>query len=327
MGLIKYTCFLTIVIILLLEFAYRMQVIEFYQNAFSALNPAFHSPSKQNSDTTVLVIGDSFTAQKENYVGFLRSEYPQWQFINASVPGTGIRQHELYFNKRIKQHPPDVLIYQFYVGNDLTDVIHPYHYDSLSLIRNAYWWLSDRLLVVPYLNSVLSSLSVRMGTKQEVSDSPFKKECYNARTKLYIKANSKALQQTILLDESMEMRYQIWQNKFHHMLSQLPSATKVYLLVIPHYIQSSTKHLNNYRLLGATVDERLLASNYPLINRMKQDFADVTMINPLPDFQKAEHPSEIYLQNDPHLTVTGQKKLTATILQVLNEGDNHSSIK
>ncbi len=86
-GLV-YTLFLLGATAGLLEIAYRRQWIDFYAAELRGLNrPGDLSP--QDKRPTLLVLGDSFSAQPFSYVNVLRDSLPGTRIINAAVPGTG----------------------------------------------------------------------------------------------------------------------------------------------------------------------------------------------------------------------------------------------
>ncbi len=66
----------------------------FYKTELENLNTEI-DPKKKN----ILVIGDSFSAHPASYVKQLTENFIQYNFINASVPGTGIMQHELFIRE------------------------------------------------------------------------------------------------------------------------------------------------------------------------------------------------------------------------------------
>jgi hypothetical protein len=111
--------FILIVSLCLLEIAYRYQIIDFYKLELQALNPDLE---KEYTNGNVLIFGDSFSGFPNGYVEQLRQEYSETNFINCAIAGTGIRQHALFFDSRIKRFKPNQILYQFYVGNDLLDI-------------------------------------------------------------------------------------------------------------------------------------------------------------------------------------------------------------
>ncbi|MEL7223064.1 MAG: hypothetical protein AAGJ93_17200, partial [Bacteroidota bacterium] len=116
---ILYLLFLLVATILLLEVSYRWNIVDFYGANLRRLNT--EELGTKSDLPSVLVIGDSFSADMSSYVGFLRDSLREHRIINAAVPGTGVRQHQRFFKQRIREFQPEMLIYQLYVGNDLLD--------------------------------------------------------------------------------------------------------------------------------------------------------------------------------------------------------------
>ncbi len=150
-----YLLFLLVVVLFLFEILYRYQVIDFYAVQLNALNSTEELESQKKK---ILLIGDSFSARPLGYVADLRKNDTTSTIINSSIPGTGIRQHNLILKNRLQLVQPDEVIYQFYLGNDLTDIEHPINYSENSVIRNLYWFLADSFLGLQFLNNQLARI-------------------------------------------------------------------------------------------------------------------------------------------------------------------------
>jgi len=133
--------------ILLFEICYRFYLIDFY----NVENNYFNNPDIKKKKT-ILFFGDSFTASNNNYISMLSDSFPESNIINAAVPGIGIRETSIFASTRIKQYKPDIVVFQVYTGNDFTDIKHDLNFNSLSLIRNLYWYFSDKFLGIRYIN-------------------------------------------------------------------------------------------------------------------------------------------------------------------------------
>ena len=306
---LAYVLFLVIAVCLLLEVAYRYQVIDFYEPEFKALNSSFGSQPSNSYSKKILVIGDSFSASAPNYVDNLRKANPEFHILNAAVPGTGVRQQKLILKKRIRDFTPDIIIYQIYVGNDFTDVLHPINFSDNSILRNVYWYLSDRVLVLPYLNRRLATLKKGSGNGNTVHADKFSIEKYNRRSKLYLEADSKLLGAIVNYEHRVLERYNLWNELTNEMMSMLSNSAQVYFLLIPHCSQVSKSFQNNWEELGAEFTNNIQNPEYPLIRRMKKDFPDVNFLNPLRTFQESNNPDSLYYRNDPHLSRYGQQVL------------------
>ena len=73
--------------LLVLEWLYRLQLVDTYRPELRTFNPPQVLAS--NAKPTLLVMGDSFTASRTSYAGILQDTLHDWRIINAAVSGTG----------------------------------------------------------------------------------------------------------------------------------------------------------------------------------------------------------------------------------------------
>ena len=66
-----YLLYLVVIVVILMEVAYRFQIIDFYRAELNALNPQ-RNTAKTTGKKTVLVFGDSFTVQTNSWLNQLR---------------------------------------------------------------------------------------------------------------------------------------------------------------------------------------------------------------------------------------------------------------
>lgn len=318
LKIFSYLCFLIIASLTLFEVCFRLQVIDFYKTELDALNI---EGKKKESQPTVLIIGDSFSAHPNSYVQKLREHYPSVHFVNAAVPGTGILEHKLIFSNRMKRYEPQYLIYQFYVGNDLTDIEHPINFKELSIYRNIYWLLSERFLCLKYINRKLAVVQLNPSTKT-LREKPFSVENYNKRVITYFHADPNHLNGAVMLQEKQKNIYLEWKNKFSELIANVPDSVIISLIVVPHCAQVSKKYTQEMQLLGAHLTENINVSQYPLLEKITQDFPNVKVLNPLPGFQKLEERGmPLFYNNDPHLNPDGQSQLANFLMQNLSFED------
>lgn len=302
-----YFFFLLFVVLLILELLYRFQIFEFYATEFNYLNRT----EKPTNKKRVLIIGDSFSAAPNSYVDHLRNSNPNLQFLNFSVPGTGIKQHELYLLDKVVEFNPEVVIYQFYVGNDLIDINHPINFKKANFFKNCYWLLSDKLIVLQYLNFKLAGLKTNPQTFDDLRNPEFSVDYYNNRQKSLFKIDSTYLTNGILLKKDQLENYKIWQEKFSNIIKKLPENIKIKVLVLPHCSQVSKLYFQNIKKTGANLETEIQEVNYPLILQIKKDFPTVEFLNPLSYFQEQEKKGNaLFYGNDPHLNNLGQKSLS-----------------
>jgi hypothetical protein len=312
-GRLTYSAFLLTVVFLLLEIAYRFQVVDFYSNELRALNPTLN-----NGKENILVFGDSFTADPESYVSLLRVKFPRYNFINCALPGSGIEQHRLFFEARIKEYKPTIVLYQFYVGNDFLDIHHPINWKTLPLWRNAYWWFSEQFIFLQYLNFKMAFLNIPGNDFVDLKEKAFAPFLYNKRTGIYIKGNPSYLENTVRLKEEQLINYSSWKKDFEKLMQNADKRVNLYFLPIPHHAQVSNTYEERMKAMNADLKSPIQEVNYNLLQQIKKDFPDFKVINPLGDFQLAEKSGkQLYFENDPHLTLEGQKVLAALITERL----------
>lgn len=309
---IFYLFFLGITTLLLLEFCFRFQMIEFYKTELDGLNPLSEIVSEKEN---ILVFGDSFSAHPSSYVQFLRDKIPEFNFINAAIPGTGIKEHKLIVQKRIQQFKPKHIIYQFYVGNDLADISHPVNFKTLSAFRNFYWLLSERILVLQYINYRLASLKPNRQSLQEIQKDDFSVNSYNKRVYTYIKGDPEFLSNTITLQGNELTVFRKWKKVFSDFLACIPDSVGLTIIVIPDGVQVNEVYLERMRLLGAEFLDGINKVNYPLVTEIQKEFPELLLINPLEEFQNEEkNGNQLFYNNDPHMTLYGHKLLGKIIL-------------
>jgi len=299
--------------LLLLELCFRFQVIEFYKTELDGLNPSSGIVSEKEN---ILVFGDSFSAHPNSYVQYLRDKIPEFNFINAAIPGTGIKEHKLITQKRLRQFKPRHIIYQFYVGNDLADISHPVNFKTLSVFRNLYWLLSKEILVLQYINYRLASLKPNKQSIEEIHKGEFSVGSYNKRVCTYFKGDPEFLSNTITLQGNERTVFRQWKSDFSDFLACIPDSVGLTIIVIPACVQVSDLYLERMRLLGAEFSGSINNANYPLVTEMEKEFPDLLIINPLEEFQNDEkNGKQLFYNNDPHMTLYGQKLLGKIILK------------
>ncbi len=311
---IAYFLFLLIIVISGTEICFRMQVFDFYKAELQSLNTKTDKNKKN-----ILIIGDSFSAHPESYVKHLRKNYSQYNVINASVPGTGIIQHNLYFDKRVKEFNPEHIIYQFYVGNDFLDIKRPLNFKEISFIRNIYWMVSEKILFLHYLNRKLAFITSNTQSIDVLQEADFEKSRYNNRVVNYFKGNSAYLNNTIFLEGKQIEVYESWKEKMIKFRKSVPDSVPITLLVIPTCAQTDKTYKKRFIEIGAYLSDDILEKEYPLYLKMAEELADFNIINPLAEFQLLSSEGvELYYKNDPHLTPEGQKCLGNFLIKNLN---------
>jgi len=300
----------------LFEILYRNSIIDFYKAETSHLNT---EAAMDKSSVDFLVFGDSFsaTAKEINYIDKLRQHNPNVSFVNVSVPGIGIRQVNTFAQAKLKKHQPKAVIYQIYVGNDLTDVDHLWSWEKLSITRNLYWEVSDHFLSLSYLNHKASIFNPRINNRTyTMATDEFRVDYYDQRTKRFLGFDQQYFNNTLMLKAPFKVRYDAWLGYMQTFLETIPKDVPVYLVWIPHCSQVNDYYMNNLNRLGATFDDKaeIQQADYPFFAQAKKDlkaFTNVKQLNPLENFQANDMENyRLYFANDPHINNNGNVVLS-----------------
>ncbi len=322
--IISFTTLTLLVVVF--EFTYRFQVFDYYKAELCGLNT---QQEINSTNPKILVCGDSFSASPESYVKAIKDSFPQYAVINAAVPGTGIIQHALYIPKRIKRFKPAVFIYQFYVGNDLFDISHPISSPKLSFSRKVYWWITDRLLSLSFLNFRFAGVRYKYYDDAKVKDMPKIKDVfspmnYSNREKLNYNAEPALLENTLYLLNGRDKDLQYFESKFREMIKGLNKEAKKIFVIVPHQAQVSGFYFNNHQLLGAPFKNelyRIPSENFPIYARLKKLCGELgfVFIDPLEEFRQIDTSRQLYYSNDPHLNLDGGRFLGLLLNEKLKQ--------
>ena len=321
-----YLTFLLLSTIGIMELSYRLFLIDFYSNNLSGLNSTSLLSNSENKES-ILVLGDSFTANRLSYVKHLRDSLHGYNFINSGISGTCITQANIIVKDRIKKISPKKIIYQIYVGNDLSDFKHPYSGDGLSNLRKVYWWLKDRIYIIGYINDQLPS--IRQFLKNDIHNpldylkiDTFNSNYYSKRTKLNFEIEPDYLENTILLKGSRKKDFEKYLKFIKSFIKKIPENIEINIVIVPHCMQLNNKYATRMKSIGCLYsnEKALQKTAYDFYNKIEnlvKSHKNVNVINSLPDLRKADNIKEVYYANDPHLNPYGQKILANTIINAL----------
>ena len=323
--------------LLVLEWVYRLQLVDTYRPELHTFNPP---PMLTLDDRpTLLVMGDSFTADRTSYAGILQDTLQEWRVINAAVSGTGVLQALYMASNRFAQFHPSIFLYQVYVGNDLFDIRYPTNWRTISPVRNLYWFFANHLRVVGYLNYRLRQVKEtlashqyhafsRAGTAVAVSAAEdtgaFSVEHYDTRVKLYVRAEPSLIEDAILVQGNRQHDYVIFLERLAQLLTYCkPEVCRAYILVIPHVCQVDAAYLTYMSQLGAhfTTPAALGLPEYPFLVRLRERFTawpNVHIVNPLSKLREVHTQQAVYYANDEHLSPAGQQAIAALLRQRLH---------
>ncbi|MCB0685489.1 MAG: hypothetical protein KDC53_03155 [Saprospiraceae bacterium] len=309
-----YIVFVITSALIILEVIYRNYFLDFYRSEFNGLNSTYLIKN-ETPKPTILALGDSFTADPRGYVQILRDSLPNQRVINGGIPGTCIKETDIVAPSRIKKFNPRILIYQIYVGNDLLEFNHRINSGKISLLRRSYWFLSDRLYFLSYLNfrlrifRELLHADLENGEKPKETDS-YSPDQYSQRTKLLFEADPNFLENTILVKNSRQGDMSAFLRKLNNLVEAIPKDCSIYILVIPHCAQIDTTYLQRMQQLGAIflTPKADLEENYPFYVQLKSSIQrdNLYFINALPFLRDANQEKRVFYENDPHLNDHGQ---------------------
>lgn len=308
---IAYLLFVIVSVLLLFEVVYRYNFVDFYRTELEGLNSK--EELSLSKSKTLLVFGDSFSADNNSYVKMLKDSLKDYNVINSAVPGTSILQTKVFFKDRVEKFKPNHIIIQLYVGNDLNDYSHPVNWGELSFSRNLYWLISDNLIGLQYLNYKLGQFKSSSGNKDPKKNDEFNPLTYNHREKLYFKADSLSLYNAISLQGNQQNIFNLLINDLQDLLKDVN--VKTTLLIIPHGAQVSTKYQESMKEIGASFTKDVYyVNNFSFFKELANELSNnkVSVITPLSYFRASTE--EIYYLNDPHLNPYGQNKLGLFLL-------------
>ena len=307
-----YFLYLIFMVFLIMEVAFRYQIIDFYTASFRALNPKKPLPSSKN----ILVFGDSFLAHTPSFLDSIQIEKTDYQFINCAVSGIGIKETNCIAYRKTKEYPPSAIIYQIYLGNDLWDIRKKWNTQNISYTRNIYWKISNYSLFLRYFNYRLGQFKkfTKIGIdmeRKEMNIKTFSAKKYSERERVIFSAEPNLIENSVFLENGREKDMEILVEGIEKMIQYAENqAIPVYILLIPHCAQVNSFYKDNMQQIGATFSQKnIFEPNYPFVSRLQTHFSankNVKILNPLTYFQANDTPeNRLYYANDPHLNDNG----------------------
>lgn len=308
--------------LLLFEGAFRLYLIDFYKSSFKHLNSDF---ADRNTDKTLMIIGDSFSSFKEGYPKVLHDSLPEFRIRNISVPGTSVREQYLFGKYYLKKEHPEILIFQFYVGNDFFGWDHTLNWGEVSFIKNFYWSLSENLWSLTYLNYSLGNIQANLteldtSAKLDWVEKPFSPDLYPERDKQYFKSEPMLIENTTYLKGRREANLEGYMERVADLFDYAPEDCEIYFLIIPHKSQVSDIYKNQTAQIGSvfTKEFKVANSSYPLHIEINNFFAAdhrVRVLNTIDLLSRSELAGNVvYFNNDSHLNVQGQQVIGEFLL-------------
>jgi len=309
--------------LLAFEFIYRYQLIDFFQPELRANN----SPGnlRNSNRTTLMAMGDSFSAGDKTWVTYLREQLPDYRIINAAVSATGVFEAQYMAPRRFREFQPKVFIYQVYVGNDIQDIRRPLNWRTMKPARYLYGFACSYLGLrsLTFANYRLAQLVRKPGNEKMLPpDDPFSPATYPASVIIYTQAEPGNLEDTILARGERGRDVDTLVTGIKTLTGYAPPGCRKYVVVVPDASQVSDFYLNHMKQLGVRVSQpqEFQGDDYPLIQRLQEGLRDrdIKVLNPLPLFKEHERQGRrLYYSNDSHLKPVGQSILGEFILDRL----------
>ena len=311
--------------LVLVEVAYRGQWIDFHRSDLAAFNrPEELAPSTR---PTILALGDSFTAGRDNWPGHLQDLLaPNIRVVNSGVGGSTIRQMRIIIDGRLERFSPRRVICQIYTGNDLLDLRHPARSGTIGPFRRLYWRTTDGGLMSPwYFNTKLRLATDRLSPVNRLEPAeteriirkmearPFAADRYSPRSRMLREAYPSLLTDQIAVSGEMAAAWPVYRNELERLMESCRAhGARLTLMVVPHCAQVSREYAERFMVLGADIsDPGILAiDEYPFVVKLRTTAAaypGVEVLNLLQTLRSTEATGrKVYFPNDPHLNRAGR---------------------
>jgi len=323
------------IVLFAVELSYRNGWFDPYRPELQRYNS--RAMLQDSERPTVLCMGDSLTAGERSWPAFLRLERPDLRVINGGLPGTGIVQASLIAPRRLEEFKPDVLVYQINVANDLLNLRYPLNWSELSLARNVYWSISQRLRSVEFLNYRAGQAAFAFRNRHATFEpapldepgcdwpvEPFTPERFTPRVREYLRANPWLIDEQIQLGGERAADHERLLEGLDALL-QLCRAPecKAVVMVVPHPVQIEPGLQPNYEALGARFSstDLLHSKSYPFLDGIRERLAQhpgVLLVDPLAELrQLARAGQHICFRDDEHLNDCGQALMAREVARAL----------
>ena len=333
---IGYNLIIIVILFFGLELVYRFQLIDTYRAELHSYN--IKDDLLDHKDRkTILIMGDSYTVGNDSYTKLLQERLKNYRIINSGISGTGIIQASIIAPKRFREFNPRIFIYQVYVGSDLFDIRYSLNWENIGLIRNLYWFVSNHLRFISFLNYRVAQIIEEEQATNGVNGGIQKLETisvtnnnsrdsgldYTDRVKIYLSAEPYLVDDSIMVKNNRIQDFQIFLNKLEELIDLSRHARcKAVILIIPHCCQLNDIYLNKFKYIGAkfTDPARVQDNEYPFIAALRKKYSgesNVTVLNPLERLRQAENIKHVYYQNDDHLTPFGQSIIADFVIEQL----------
>lgn len=334
--------------ILALFFVEFLLRAEFFPNRFfpEIGNHSPDPPKFSNFDRAfrILVLGDSFAAGSNSFPFFLESFLNsgkgagKFEVINFGMSGIGPDKYLQYLQVRGRRYEPNLVLVNFYIGNDVRDVIRSeskpaFHRMAVRLFAGRsylFHFLRQSAVNLIYCTTCIKNMT-RM---EEFSNETLRTRYQRIPESLRKMAHNLEANPFLLKTAVLKPGY-VYENLFISTpelvggwtkLSEILWETKreagkinakMVLVVSPDAAQVKSKYLDFYRSIGFRVSPAMLTTQYPqekILGLAKK--LRISVLNLLPIF-RSRPDLETYLSYDNHWTKDGHKLAAQRILKFL----------
>lgn len=302
---------------LLVEALCRRPPFDLYAAELRRANPASELLAAAGRPT-LLVMGDSFSADPEGFSARLRQRLaPGTRVIASGVSGFTSRQVARLLPRRLRRFAPRVVLFQLYAGNDLLELRHKLDWRRASPPRNLLWWLSDHGFEAPgVLNYKAGQLVAAWRRPRRpppdvhaLEARPFEPSLYTPRERVLLAADPEGVDKQVRVVGEAAVAFDAYTRDLSRALALARAAgARPVLLVIPHAVQVHPRYRRAFERLGARFapsDERDV-----FLERVQAwaERENAPVIAPIGALRAAEATGRgVYRPNDPHLSRAGQR--------------------
>ena len=233
-------------------------------------------------------------------------------YVNAAHYGFGPIEYKDRLEYIAPDYKPNLIILFYYIGNDLTDI----------MLRDDQVPKKPTYDVV-YIEGKSETQKKRKKRRSTFNWDYFKNKGIDSIVFEYARHNAlnphilimSIWQPDYLFDNnsvfSIDSKYAWYKilQKFEDMLTFAEQINSEFCIVaIPSTVQVDSSHYDFYRKIAFNVSNELMYSNEP--QRLLNDFASASAIkylDLLPHFKNYSNTSELYFENDDHLSTAGHK--------------------
>jgi hypothetical protein len=306
-------------------------LIEDYNGENLVINAFGHRDTvKLDAEKSILMLGDSFTfginaKQSEIFPVLIDEELKGYDLYNEGTIGFTTDNHSAYLNKYVlgddKVIEPDLVVLNFFVGNDVTELRR----HNVLLDDNGIPAMLEDDEVFVGDDKTLQSLSTPEPVSHALYNLSNKWEAFRRQMGWYVNENPTLTWPVFLSAEhpSQDPSLEIYWSETEGYLKGIQEALdqrgiEFFVAIIPMDVQVSKVYWDKYP--GMPFGQEAFDSKRPQ-NRLADFFTEegIDFVDLLPIFQFDKRKEQIYFaKDDTHFTSYGHQVTANAILQKIN---------